>query len=353
METARARRHRAPAGSGAQSGRRAARRAAMCGSAIQQLDAQGRVHEIADRDERLAAIAREYLRHPDGTLVVVARQSLADGDQPGDPPGEASRGQVARPEQHVRVLVARQEVTGADRQWAEHYQPAMSCATPRAARRYGLAAGEYARVAQVNATDNLVTVARSTGRASPTIPAAAGRHALSRGRPRVRDGRPRPVHRARPGAALANRELGTIERCETRRPARVRLDSGRTDRAQPPAHPHLDYGYAVTSSQQPGTDRRPRARAYRHRDARENRSSIGAWRTSPSRGVGTTRRSTPTTRRSSPPRSDRDVSHRIGDRAHPRPGRTRADESSDLRPASRASASGCRSLATNRPSPFN
>ena len=38
--------------------------------AIHQLDAQGRVHEIADRDERLDAIAREYLRQPEGTLVV-------------------------------------------------------------------------------------------------------------------------------------------------------------------------------------------------------------------------------------------------------------------------------------------
>jgi conjugative relaxase-like TrwC/TraI family protein len=38
--------------------------------AIQQLDTQGRVHEIADCQERLIAIAREYLRQPDGTLVV-------------------------------------------------------------------------------------------------------------------------------------------------------------------------------------------------------------------------------------------------------------------------------------------
>ena len=28
------------------------------------------MHEITDRKERLAAIAREYLRQPDGTLIV-------------------------------------------------------------------------------------------------------------------------------------------------------------------------------------------------------------------------------------------------------------------------------------------
>ena len=57
--------------------------------AIHQLDAQGRVHEIADREERLQAIAREYLRQPEGTLVVSPDNQLAHGAQPGDPPGDA------------------------------------------------------------------------------------------------------------------------------------------------------------------------------------------------------------------------------------------------------------------------
>ena len=38
--------------------------------ALHQLETQGRVHEIADHDERLASIAGEYVRHPEGTLVV-------------------------------------------------------------------------------------------------------------------------------------------------------------------------------------------------------------------------------------------------------------------------------------------
>jgi ATP-dependent exoDNAse (exonuclease V) alpha subunit len=38
--------------------------------AMEKLDAQGRVHEIFDRDERMAAIAHEYLKQPKGTLVV-------------------------------------------------------------------------------------------------------------------------------------------------------------------------------------------------------------------------------------------------------------------------------------------
>jgi len=38
--------------------------------AIHKLDDQGRIQEIANREERLAAIAREYARQPQGTLVV-------------------------------------------------------------------------------------------------------------------------------------------------------------------------------------------------------------------------------------------------------------------------------------------
>src|SRR5260370_26394358 len=38
--------------------------------AMEKLDTQGRLHEIVDRDERLAEIAREYTTKPEGTLVV-------------------------------------------------------------------------------------------------------------------------------------------------------------------------------------------------------------------------------------------------------------------------------------------
>jgi hypothetical protein len=38
--------------------------------AIGQLEAQGRVHEITDRHDRFRAIADEYVKNPEGTLVV-------------------------------------------------------------------------------------------------------------------------------------------------------------------------------------------------------------------------------------------------------------------------------------------
>jgi ATP-dependent exoDNAse (exonuclease V) alpha subunit len=40
------------------------------GDAIRCLDAQSRVHEIKDRAERFAVVTREYLTHPEDTLVI-------------------------------------------------------------------------------------------------------------------------------------------------------------------------------------------------------------------------------------------------------------------------------------------
>ena len=86
------------------------------GAALHQLDAQGRVHEIGDRDERLAAIACEYLKKPDGTLVVspdnLSRQAINDVIHRS----RQTVGQVEWRQYRVRVLEPRQEVTGADRQ---------------------------------------------------------------------------------------------------------------------------------------------------------------------------------------------------------------------------------------------
>ena len=51
---------------------------------------------------------------------------------------------------------------------------------------------------------------------------------------------------------MANRELGTIEQIEAGGKLRIRLDSGRTIAFNADAHPHLDYGYAVTSHSSQG-----------------------------------------------------------------------------------------------------
>jgi len=103
--------------------------------AMEKLDNQGRLHEIVDRHERFREIANEYGKHPEGTLVVSPdNQSRMEINQVIHTEMQA-RGQVDHREERLNVLVARQEITGVDRQWAEQYQPGTSCATRRAAKR--------------------------------------------------------------------------------------------------------------------------------------------------------------------------------------------------------------------------
>ena len=51
---------------------------------------------------------------------------------------------------------------------------------------------------------------------------------------------------------LANRELGTIERIDGGGNLKLRMDSGREVEFNARQHPHLDYGYAVTSHSSQG-----------------------------------------------------------------------------------------------------
>ncbi len=53
--------------------------------AIDNLDRQGRVHEIVDRQERLREMAREYARDPQGTLVISPDNRIAPRDECADP----------------------------------------------------------------------------------------------------------------------------------------------------------------------------------------------------------------------------------------------------------------------------
>ncbi len=89
--------------------------------AIDNLDQQGRVHEIVGREDRLSEIAREYARQPQGTLVI-----SPDNESRRELNGlihreMQQRGDVSQDEHKLRVLDSRQDMTGADRQWAAQY----------------------------------------------------------------------------------------------------------------------------------------------------------------------------------------------------------------------------------------
>ena len=131
------------------------------GQAVQGLERQGRVHEIASPEARIAAIAKEYGKSPENTLVV-SPDNRSRAEINGRIHSELQeRGVVSREEHRIQALVPRQDLTGADRTWAARYQFNDVLLYSRTSKVTGLEKGEYVRVKSINAPNNLLTVVRS------------------------------------------------------------------------------------------------------------------------------------------------------------------------------------------------
>ena len=222
-------------------------------AAIQQLEQQGRVHEFIGRQDRLTAIARAYIRDPDATLVVSPdHRSRGEINQRIHQLLQAA-GHVGQEEHRAHVLTARQEMTGADRQWAEQYERGDVVRYTTGSRTLGLRTGEYARIERIDAQANRVTVVRPTGERLTYDPRRLQGVTLFRETERT-FARGDRVQFTAPFRErhVANRELGTIDQIDASGQLRVRLDSGRRVAFTLETYPHLDYGYAVTSHSSQG-----------------------------------------------------------------------------------------------------
>lgn len=221
--------------------------------AIENLDQQGRVHQVEDRDARLTAIAEEYARQPEGTLVISpdnesrrALNELIHAEM-------QEHGAVQEQEHTVKVLDARQDMTGADRAWATQYEQGDIVRYSKGSKALGIEAGEYARVADVDRKQNQITVERQSGEEITYDPRRLQGVTLYRETERSFAEGDR-VQFTAPSKELhvANRELGTIERINDEGELAIRTDSGRNVQFNIEEHPHLDYGYAVTSHSSQG-----------------------------------------------------------------------------------------------------
>ena len=162
-------------------------------------------------------------------------------------------GQMTYREHRIRVLVARQEVTGADRQWAAQYEPGNVVRYAKGSKTIGIAPGEYARVESVDEKQNRVTVAREDGERLSYDPRRLQGVTLYREAERAFSEGDR-VQFTAPNRErhIANRELGTVEKIDEGGNLQIRLDSGRAVGFNIRDNPHLDHGYAVTSHSSQG-----------------------------------------------------------------------------------------------------
>lgn len=221
--------------------------------AIRTLDLQGRVTEIADRQERFEAIADDYGRHPHATLVVSPDNQSRRELNLLIHQEMQEREQVSRQEHTLEVLEPRNEMTGADRGWAGQYRIGDVLRYSRGSKSLGINAGDYSTIKQTDSEVNLLTAERDDGKQVTYDPHRL--QGVSVYREAVREfAEGDRVQFTAPSKELhvANRELGSIVSVSETGEMVIRADSGRLVEFNIEDHPHLDYGYAVTSHSSQG-----------------------------------------------------------------------------------------------------
>ncbi len=220
---------------------------------VASLEQQGRVHEIVNHQERMSTIARDYSRRPEGTLVISPDNESRRELNSLIHRELQNRGEVSKDEHKLRMLESRQEMTGADRQWAGQYEPGDVLRYSRGSKTEGIKPGEYARVTRVDGKENRLTVERAVGTMQTYDPRRLSGVSVHREAQREFSQGDR-VQFTAPSRELhvTNRDLGTVEHVNSSGDLRIRMDSGQEVRFNIREHPHLDYGYAVTSHSSQG-----------------------------------------------------------------------------------------------------
>ncbi len=222
------------------------------GEAIAGLERQGRIREVKGHGERIAAIAREYARAPESTLVVSPdNRSRAEINQAIRAELQG-KGVVSREEHRTGVLVPRQDLTGADRMWAARYNAGDVLLYSRSSGETGISKGEYAQIKSVDAPNNRLKVELADGTERIYDPRRQQGVSVYRDEVRMFSMGDR-LQLTAPSAELklANRELGSVENIRGGRMT-LKMDDGRSVEIDPVKHPHIDHGYAMTSHSSQG-----------------------------------------------------------------------------------------------------
>jgi len=222
-------------------------------AALEALQQQGRVKEIPSAEDRARAIAKAYVESPQNTLIVS--------------PDNASRRELnaavrqdlkligtLAPEDHtLRVLVQRQDMTGAERSWANHYEVNDVIRYARGSKAIGIGAGAYASVVAIDPAANLLTVEKANHELATYDPCRLTGVSVYQEIDREFSVGER-IQFTAPDKSLgvANRDLAVIEAIHPDGRVIAGLSDNRRIEFNAREHPHFDHGYAVTSHSSQG-----------------------------------------------------------------------------------------------------
>jgi len=222
-------------------------------AALDALQQQGRVKEIPNAEERVRTIAKSYVESPENTLIVSPDNASRRELNVAVRQELKANGSLA-PEDHTfRVLVQRQDMTGAERSWASHYEINDVVRYGRGSKAIGIEAAAYASVVAINPSANQLTVERANGDLATYDPRRLTGVSVYQEIQREFSVGDR-IQFTAPDKSLgvANRDMAAIEAIHPDGRLSVRLDNNRQIEFNNNEHRHLDHGYAITSHSSQG-----------------------------------------------------------------------------------------------------
>ena len=222
-------------------------------AALDVLQQQDRLKEIPDREDRVRTIAKSYIESPENTLIVspdnASRRELNVAVRQ-----ELKTAGSLAPEDHAfRVLVQRQDMTGADRSWANHYEISDVIRYARGSKTIGIEAAAYATVVAINPAANHLTVEKANQQLATYDPRRLTGVTVYREMERELSVGDR-IQFTAPDKALgvANRDMAAVEAIHPDGRLSARLDNNRRIEFSAIEHRHFDHGYAITSHSSQG-----------------------------------------------------------------------------------------------------
>jgi conjugative relaxase-like TrwC/TraI family protein len=221
---------------------------------IAMLAEQGRVTEIPNGHDRIAAIARDYAANPESTIIVSPDNKSRHQINEAVRSELRKAGGLAEDGQTLRTLTHRSDMTRADRTWAARYNHGDVLQYTTGSKAERIERGSFATVQSVDARANTLTVSLEGGSTVTYDPRRLRGVNVFREVDREFAAGDRVQFTApNKDLGVANRDLGTVVSLEDGQMT-LRMDgkSARTVTFNTAEFRQLDHGYAVTSHSSQG-----------------------------------------------------------------------------------------------------
>ena len=221
---------------------------------VRLLREQGRVTEVKDGNERIAAIAKDYVARPENTIIVSPDNRSRQAINQAVRKELHATGALADDDREFRTLTHRSDMTGADREWAARYQTGDILKYTSGSKLHGIARESSARVVSTNGRDNTLTVEREDGQTVTYDPKRLrGANVYQEVTREFATGDRIQFTAPDKQLEVSNRDLATIVKLEDGQ-ITVQMDTkgGRFVTFDPAKMRSFDHGYAVTSHSSQG-----------------------------------------------------------------------------------------------------